>query len=340
MGAGMAASFAGDQAKAAAAKDRIFRLLQRVPPIDAKPWDEHGEPRAVDEKRIIPSEYFKGGIVLNNVTFAYPTRVDANVFRNTSINIPAGATVALVGTSGSGKSTTIQLLERFYDPTDETSAVSREVDVKVEQQVLPKADPGNLPNNCILIDGYDLKSLDLKWVRSKVALVGQEPVLFQGSISENIAHGKPGATMEEIQAAAEAANAHEFITKHPDGYDRQVGDRGNQLSGGQKQRIAIARAIIKNPSILLLDEATSALDNESEKIVQKSLDDLLARKDVFRTTIVIAHRLSTIINADIIYVLDNDGQGARVVESGTHDELMRLENGVYRKLRAAYDTQN
>jgi len=172
-----------------------------------------------------------------------------------------------------------------------------------------------------------------------VSLVGQEPVLFHGTIHDNIAWGKPGATREEVIAAAKSANAHDFIMEGKEGYDRSVGTRGGNLSGGQKQRVAIARAIIKNPRILLLDEATSALDNESEKIVQESLDKLLAEPHTQRTTIVIAHRLSTIRHSDCIYVMDNDGSGAQVIESGTHDQLIKMD-GVYKKLWNAFLTQD
>ena len=311
--------------------------------MDSKPWLDIDDdtPRQVDEKRIVPSDEFKGAIEINKVNFTYPTRKEATVFKDTSISIPAGATVALVGTSGSGKSTAIQLLERFYDPLSE-AAIEAAVESKSDQEAsfseivvkdkaLTKYE-GKTPDNTITIDGYDLASLDLQWVRQNVGLVGQEPVLFHGSIEENIAWGKPGSSHEEVVAAAKAANAYDFIIK-TGGFDRDVGERGSKLSGGQKQRIAIARAIIKNPKILLLDEATSALDNESEQIVQASLDALLSQKDSQRTTIVVAHRLSTIRNADKIYVLNNDGQGAKVVESGTHDELIALK-GVYFKLAA------
>lgn len=190
----------------------------------------------------------------------------------------------------------------------------------------------------IHLDGINLRNLDVKWLRSKIALVGQEPRLFFGTVFENIALGKPGATKEDVRAAAKAANAHEFIME-TGGYDRHVGAGGNKLSGGQKQRVAIARAIIQNPRILLLDEATSALDNESEKVVQASIDALVADKGAERTTIIIAHRLSTIRGCDKIFVLENDwdkGKGSTVVEQGTHEELMAL-GGKYLSLRRAFD---
>lgn len=200
----------------------------------------------------------------------------------------------------------VGLVERFYDP--------------LEGQVL--------------LDGVNLTSLNLKWLRSQVGLVSQEPILFNATIAENIAYGKEGATREEVVEAAKMANAHSFITGFPDAYETSVGGRGVQLSGGQKQRIAIARAIIKNPSILLLDEATSALDSESEAVVQAALDQLMLapssdnKQRGKRTTIVVAHRLSTIRNADRIVVV-NKGQ---VVETGTHDELIRIPNGHYQLL--------
>ncbi|RHY17370.1 hypothetical protein DYB32_010531, partial [Aphanomyces invadans] len=174
--------------------------------------------------------------------------------------------------------------------------------------------------------GHDLKSLNVQSLRQHISIVSQEPVLFVGTIGENIATGKPGATQEEIEEAAKKANAHDFIMQFPDKYNTAVGDRGVQVSGGQKQRIAIARAIIRDPAILLLDEATSALDNESERIVQDSLDQLLKLKR--RTTIIVAHRLSTVRNADVIAVVD----GGRVAEQGTHDELIGIPNGIYANL--------
>jgi ATP-binding cassette subfamily B (MDR/TAP) protein 1 len=212
-------------------------------------------------------------------------------------------TVALVGESGSGKSTVISLLERFYDP-----------------------DSGR-----VLLDGVDIKTFRLSWLRQQMGLVGQEPILFNESIRANIAYGKEGgATEDEIIAASNAANAHNFISSLPNGYDTSVGERGTQLSGGQKQRIAIARAMLKNPKILLLDEATSALDAESERIVQEALD----RVSVNRTTVVVAHRLTTIRGADTIAVIKN---GA-VAEKGTHDVLMKITDGVYASLVALHSS--
>eukprot|EP00742_Colponemidia_sp_Colp-10_P003632 GILJ01003866.1.p1 GENE.GILJ01003866.1~~GILJ01003866.1.p1 ORF type:complete len:1310 (-),score=238.99 GILJ01003866.1:288-4217(-) len=259
---------------------KMLQVLNRVPPIDS----------SSDEGQTLPN--LLGRIELKDVQFTYPSRTHTQVLRGLSLTIEPSRTVALVGHSGCGKSTVIQLLERFYDP-----------------------DAG-----VVMVDGVDLRTLNLKWWRSKVSLVGQEPVLFGASIAANIAYGKSDATREQIEAAAKFANAHSFISKLPQGYETHVGERGGQLSGGQKQRIAIARAIVKDPALLLLDEATSALDNKSESIVQHALDNIMTN----RTTLVVAHRLSTIRNADKIVVLD---KGVKV-EEGTHDMLFAL-NGHY-----------
>ncbi|GMT16682.1 hypothetical protein PFISCL1PPCAC_7979, partial [Pristionchus fissidentatus] len=234
----------------------------------------------------------KGEIKFSMTNFAYPARKDHLVLRNMDFVAKPGQTVALVGPSGCGKSTTIQLVERFYDPW----------------------------RGSVSFDGVNAKDINVRHLRSQIALVGQEPTLFNYSIRENIAYGCPNATQEQIESAAKLANAHAFITSMPAGYDTVVGERGGQLSGGQKQRIAIARAVILNPKILLLDEATSALDTESEKVVQQALD--LAREG--RTCLVIAHRLSSIQNSDVIIVC-KDG---RVLERGTHQELL-AEKGLY-----------
>ncbi|KAG6633683.1 ABC transporter B family member 2-like [Carya illinoinensis] len=238
----------------------------------------------------------EGHIQFKNVSFSYPSRQDVVIFNNLCLDIPPGKVLALVGGSGSGKSTVISLIERFYEP------LSGE----------------------ILLDGHDIRGLDLKWLRQQIGLVNQEPALFATTIRENILYGKDDATLEEITRAAKLSEALSFINNLPDRFETQVGERGIQLSGGQKQRIAISRAILKNPSILLLDEATSALDAESEKSVQEALDRVM----VGRTTVVVAHRLSTIRNADAIAVV----QGGEVIETGNHEELISNPNSAYASL--------
>ncbi|PVH65139.1 hypothetical protein PAHAL_2G432900 [Panicum hallii] len=270
--------------EASSAAERIMELIRRVPKIDS----ESGAGEVL--------ENVAGEVDFRNVAFCYPSRPKSPVFVNFSLHVPAGRSVALVGASGSGKSTVIALLERFYDPS-----------------------AGE-----VTLDGVDIRRLQLKWLRAQMGLVSQEPALFATSIRENIKFGKEDATEEEITAAAKAANAHSFISQLPRGYDTQVGERGIQMSGGQKQRIAIARAILKSPKILLLDEATSALDSSSERVVQEALE--LA--SMGRTTIVVAHRLSTIRNADMIVVM----QSGEVKELGSHYELNAQENGIYSSL--------
>jgi ABC-type multidrug transport system fused ATPase/permease subunit len=238
----------------------------------------------------------KGEIEFASVSFNYPSRPDFNVLQSISFTAEAGQTVALVGSSGSGKTTIASLILRFYDPN----------------------------NGSILIDGKDAKSMSLTELRKQIALVPQDVILFAGTIKDNIAYGKPNASIEEIEAAAKKANALDFISSFPDKFNTLVGERGIQLSGGQRQRIAIARAVLKNPSILILDEATSSLDSESEGLVQEALDKLM----VGRTSIVIAHRLATIRNADKIVVLQN----GKVQEVGTHQQLILNEQGFYHKL--------
>ncbi|EFJ10214.1 hypothetical protein SELMODRAFT_184079 [Selaginella moellendorffii] len=280
-------SLAPDFAKVKSGVNSIFATLDRKSKID--PSNEEGK----------TLESTRGDIEFRNVRFRYPARHEAEIFRNLSFSIPAGKTMALVGESGSGKSTVISLLERFYDP-----------------------DSGS-----ILIDGVDIRSLKLRWLRQNIALVSQEPTLFSGSIRSNIAYGREsGAPVseEEITAAAKAANAHSFISAMPGGYETEVGERGIQLSGGQKQRIAIARAVLKEPKILLLDEATSALDAESERLVQEALDRIMVGK----TSVVVAHRLSTIVGVDMIAVVKNGG----IVEQGSHEELITKPNGAYATL--------
>ncbi|GJX74407.1 ABC transporter B family member 1 [Tanacetum coccineum] len=271
--------------KARVAAAKIYRIIDHKPSVDKN--SESG----------LELDSVSGQLELKNVDFSYPSRPDVKILNNFTLNVPSGKTVALVGSSGSGKSTVVSLIERFYDPT----------------------------SGLVMLDGHDIKGLNLKWLRQQIGLVSQEPALFATSIRENILLGRPDASMVEIEEAARVSNAHSFIIKLPDAYDTQVGERGIQLSGGQKQRIAIARAMLKNPAILLLDEATSALDSESEKLVQEALDRFM----IGRTTLVIAHRLSTIRKADLVVVLQQGG----VLEIGTHDDLIaKGENGVYAKL--------
>uniref|UniRef100_A0ACD5ZQY6 Uncharacterized protein n=2 Tax=Avena sativa TaxID=4498 RepID=A0ACD5ZQY6_AVESA len=263
---------------------RMFKTIERKPDIDV-----------YDTKGVI-LEDVKGDAELKDVYFSYPTRPDHLVFNGFSLRVPSGTTMALVGESGSGKSTVVSLVERFYDPQ----------------------------SGEVLIDGVDIRRMNLGWLRGKIGLVSQEPVLFSSTIRENISYGKDALTLEEIKRAIEFANAANFIDKLPNGLETMVGERGTQLSGGQKQRIAIARAIIKNPRILLLDEATSALDMESERIVQEALDRVMLE----RTTIIVAHRLSTVKNADVISVL----QHGKIVEQGSHVQLIKKPEGAYSQL--------
>ncbi|TMX01574.1 hypothetical protein EJD97_024255 [Solanum chilense] len=294
--------------EAMAAATKIFELINRTPEIDSE--DTKGRVLA----------YVRGDIEFKEVTFSYPSRQEVQVLQNISLKVKSGKTVGIVGGSGSGKSTIISLLERFYDPV--------------------KGD--------IFLDGHKIKRLKLQWLRSQMGLVNQEPALFATSIKENILFGNEGASLEMVVEAAKASNAHEFIVSLPNGYNThvrpklinlllflltslklvliefQVGQLGFQLSGGQKQRIAIARALIKDPRILLLDEATSALDAESERLVQEAIDQVSQG----RTTIVVAHRLTTIRKVDKIIVL----QSGIIVETGSHDKLMQIsegEGGVY-----------
>lgn len=281
-------SLYGTLMSAAGASERMFELLDRNPGINSRP--------GVMDK---PLSDVRGEIALEKVAFAYPTRPDVTVLRNVSLVCEPGKIVALVGSSGAGKSTVIALIERFYDPT----------------------------SGQVTIDGIDIKTLPPEWLHKRVALVSQEPVLFACSIRDNITYGcgQPhDVTQAEIESAARQANCHGFIQSFPEGYDTLVGERGVQLSGGQKQRVAIARAILLKPRILLLDEATSALDSESEHLVTLALDSLMKHC----TTIVIAHRLSTVRNANLVVVLSK----GQIVERGTHDQLLEQPKGIYRQL--------
>ncbi|XP_078519797.1 ATP-dependent translocase ABCB1-like isoform X6 [Lissotriton helveticus] len=261
----------------------IYKVIKKKRLIDSSSTDGHKPDR------------FTGRIEFRNIHFSYPTRPDIQILKGLNLTVEPGKTIALVGSSGCGKSTTIQLLQRFYDPLQGE----------------------------ITLDGHDLRSLNVKWLREKIGVVSQEPILFGTTIAENIRYGREDVTDAEIQQAAIEANAYDFISKLPEKFNTTVGERGAQLSGGQKQRIAIARALARNPKILLLDEATSALDTQSEAVVQEALDKARAG----RTTILIAHRLSTVRTADIIAGFEN----GIVVEQGSHSELME-KKGVYYSL--------
>ena len=260
----------------------VFDIIERKPKID------------ISSESGTKPEKFEGNIEFKNIGFNYPMRPEVNILNDFNLKIKSGETVALVGPSGCGKSTLIQLIQRFYDTCD----------------------------GSVLIDGHDIKDLNLGWLRHQIGVVGQEPVLFDTTIKENISLGSQEKEVsdKEIEMAAIESNAHEFISKLPEGYNTYVGDRGAQMSGGQKQRIAISRALINRPKILLLDEATSALDLQSEALVQSALDKVSKG----RTTIIVAHRLSTIINSDRIIFIE-DG---KVKEMGTHSELMD-KKGLY-----------
>ena len=263
-----------------ASGERILQLIDSELEIQDKP-----------DAQVL--EKFESQIEFKNVCFEYDAGTP--VLNNISFVLPKGKTVALVGSSGSGKSTIADLVPRFYDPNQ----------------------------GQILIDSLDLKDITIASLRAKMGIVTQESILFNDSISNNISFGTE-ATQAEIMAAAKIANAHDFIMEQPEGYQTTIGDRGTKLSGGQRQRLSIARAVLKNPPILILDEATSALDTESEKLVQEALTTLMKS----RTTLVIAHRLSTIQHADEILVVN----AGKIVERGTHDQLLEIEDGFYRKL--------
>ena len=290
LGMNQAADVMPHLAKAQTAIRSILRIINR------KPSNEH-----IQGTKTLDS--IKGNISVQGIEFAYPSRPHVTVLKDFSLEIQAGRQVALVGGSGSGKSTIVGLMEQFYVPK----------------------------KGRILLDGVDLTELDTIWLHTKViGIVTQEPTLFATTIKENIAYsvggfeGNKSIKQSDIEDAARSANAHNFIMELPEGYNTKLGEKGVSLSGGQKQRIAIARAILQNPQILLLDEATSALDAESEALVQQALDVLMKG----RTTIVIAHRLSTIKNSDEICVMDH----GVIRERGTHDQLVKIPGGMYRGL--------
>ena len=270
--------------KAIGATERVFELLEETP--EKINATQNGA----------PLEKIKGNVSFNNVAFSYPSRKEVQVLKDVNFTAEFGQKIAIVGPSGAGKSTISSLLLRFYD----------------------------IESGEITVDGKNIYDYDLENLRGNMSIVPQDVILFGGTIKENIAYGKPDATDEEIMLAAKQANALNFVEGFPEKFETVVGERGVKLSGGQRQRIAIARALLKNPSILILDEATSSLDSESEKLVQEALEVLMEG----RTSIIIAHRLSTIRNADKILVLDN----GKITEEGTHQELINLENGTYKNL--------
>lgn len=263
------------------ATERILEILEKDEEID------------LSESKKPGTLLIKGKVTLENVGFSYPTRKDVEVLKNVSLQVDPGQKIALVGQSGSGKSTIVQLILRFYQ----------------------------IQKGSIKIDDQDITTLPIHQLRKEIGIVPQDVILFGGTILENIRYGKPEATMEEVREAAKLSNSLQFIESFPDGFETIVGERGIKLSGGQRQRVAIARAILKNPKILILDEATSSLDAESEKLVQEALENLM----IGRTSIIVAHRLATIKDVDCIYVLEN----GNIVEEGTHAQLIQLAGGIY-----------
>ena len=296
---GQAAELFTQVQKTIGATQRVRELLNEPMELDLSATASsafHASPAATAS--MSARARIQGRVEFRDVSFRYPSRPEMPVLTGVNLFAESGEVVALVGPSGAGKSTITALLLRFYNPA----------------------------SGAVLIDGRDAREYPLEWLRSQMALVPQDVILFGGTISENIAYGKPGASDDEIIEAAKRANAHDFIASFPEGYQTMVGDRGIKLSGGQRQRVAIARAILKDPAILILDEATSSLDSESERLVQEALNTLMRG----RTTFVVAHRLATIRDADRIAVLE---QG-RVVEIGTHDELSARPEGLYQRLSA------
>jgi subfamily B ATP-binding cassette protein MsbA len=271
--------------QAMAASERIFELL-----------DKHTEVREVPEAPALPP--FKDTIEFRDVVFRYDDSHGRNTINGVSFSVRAGQMVAIVGRSGAGKTTLVNMLPRFYDVT----------------------------GGSILIDGIDIRAVTVRSLRDQIGIVTQDTVLFDDTIANNVAYGAPGASREEVQAAARAAHAHDFVAALPEGYDTRIGERGQRLSGGQRQRLAIARALLRNSPILILDEATSSLDAESERLVQNALSTLLLN----RTSFVIAHRLSTVRRADAIIVLER----GRIAEIGRHDDLIARPGGVYARLHA------